>query len=321
MTQKEYIRKLRARLSFFVTNSELKDIVSDIEEIFLDGVSDGKSEEQICLSLGSPNDAAKTILLERGVSFLSKSTLIKAMIFVAVTVISMLFLWNSPSDSVFIMPIIPLGLLLFIENGDLIKLMEKKSSISGIASCIIPAIGIFLFSSLTHALIGENNEALFPISAAITAATALSLVLSIVSVRVNPYGMITVAVGTVAALCIACFQIYAVLHISDGSLPIMSRSQYLNIFIAALFIAAVIIFVFSALRKDKASMFCMYAALGSLMIFSHEKYIISNLYISAEYAKSLWIECFGIIVFSIIITVISIIITAYLSVRKARKNG
>lgn len=317
MTQKEYIKKLRTRLSFFVTNSELKDIVSDIEEIFADGAADGKSEEQICLSLGSPNDAAKNILLERGVSFLSKNTLIKAMIFAAVTAISMLYLWNSPSDSVFIMPIIPLGLLLFVENGNLIKLMEKKPSISGIASCIIPAAGIYLFPSLTHAVISGNNEALFPIGAAITAATALSLVLSILSVRADPYGMIAAA----AALCIVVFQIYAVFHISESDLPIRSRAQYLDTFIITLFTAVIIIFVFSALRKDKASMLCMYTALGSLMIFSYEKYIISELYISAEHDRiiryipgALWIECFGIIILSIIITV-------YLSVRKARKNG
>ena len=68
MTQKEYIRKLRTRLAFVVSENERNDIIADIEEIFSDSMADGKSEEQICLSLGSPEETAKNILLEKGIS-------------------------------------------------------------------------------------------------------------------------------------------------------------------------------------------------------------------------------------------------------------
>lgn len=65
MTQKEYIGKLRTRLAFVVSENERNDIIADIEEIFSDSMADGKSEEQICLSLGSPEETAKISFWKR----------------------------------------------------------------------------------------------------------------------------------------------------------------------------------------------------------------------------------------------------------------
>ena len=66
MTQKEYIKKLRFYLALRLPHAELSDIVSDMEELFAGAAADGKSEAQICLSLGTPKEAAGHILAERG---------------------------------------------------------------------------------------------------------------------------------------------------------------------------------------------------------------------------------------------------------------
>lgn len=331
MTKKEYIRKLRSCLAFFVSENELNDIESDFEEVFTDSLIDGKSEEQICLSLGSPKDAAANILSERGVTVSTGKILAKAFTFAIITAASMYFLWDNVYDSLFIMPFVPLGLLLFTENGKLTGLMERKISVSGIAACIVPMINIFLFPRLADSLLMTELSALFPLGAAITAVTAVSLVFAVLSVKSNPYGIIIPAAGAAASLCIVVLQAYSAYHLNDSvfidigadimAQQIAFRARYINIFISTLFLAGIMIFVLSAFRRDKSSIPCMYAVLGTLMLLSGERHILRTLDILAEIEPilhyvpdSLWIEACGIIIFSVIITVC-------LALRKAKNNG
>lgn len=65
MTRQQYLSKLRKQLQFKLSNSEITDIISDIEECFDAGAAEGKSEEEICLSLGEPKSAAASLLNEQ----------------------------------------------------------------------------------------------------------------------------------------------------------------------------------------------------------------------------------------------------------------
>lgn len=65
MTRQQYLSKLRKQLQFKLSNSEIADIISDIEECFDAGIAEGKSEEEICLSLGEPKSAAASLLNEQ----------------------------------------------------------------------------------------------------------------------------------------------------------------------------------------------------------------------------------------------------------------
>lgn len=65
MTQKQYLTKLRKYLRFRLSNKEIGDILSDMEECFEAGAAEGKSEEDICLSLGDPKTAAASLLSEQ----------------------------------------------------------------------------------------------------------------------------------------------------------------------------------------------------------------------------------------------------------------
>ena len=65
MTRQQYLSKLRKQLQFRLSNSEIADIISDIEECFEAGSAEGKSEEEICLSLGEPKSAAASLLNEQ----------------------------------------------------------------------------------------------------------------------------------------------------------------------------------------------------------------------------------------------------------------
>ncbi|MCM1023207.1 MAG: DUF1700 domain-containing protein [Prevotella sp.] len=65
MTRKQYISKLRKSLMFRLPNSEIDEIVSDMEECFEAGAAEGKSEEEIAVSLGEPKAAAASLLSEQ----------------------------------------------------------------------------------------------------------------------------------------------------------------------------------------------------------------------------------------------------------------
>ena len=331
MTQKEYIRKLRSGLAFFVSENELNDIVSDFEEVFSDSMTDGKSEEQVCSSLGSPKEAAKNILLEKGVKVSTGKTIAKASVFAIITAVSMYFLWNDVCNSVYFIPFLPLALLIFMENGRLTRLTEKGISVTGIASCIIPMINLFLFPTLVDLLFWNRLSALLPAAAAITIVTAASLAFAMLSVKSNPYGKVIPVMGAAASLCIVILQVYAALgigrkyYIDIGEdiriQQIAYRARYINIIVTALFITGIIIFVISAFRRDTSSLPCMYASLGMLILLSRECDILRKLDISSDYKSILYYVPTSLWTTVIYMVILSIIVTVFLVSRKAKSNG
>jgi len=60
-TEEEYTRILRGRLEGTLPGEELNDIISDYSDHFRIGKSDGRSEEELYRSLGSPEDVAREI--------------------------------------------------------------------------------------------------------------------------------------------------------------------------------------------------------------------------------------------------------------------
>ncbi|HOX34109.1 MAG TPA: DUF1700 domain-containing protein [Methanoregulaceae archaeon] len=61
MNEQEFIRILRSRLESTLPEEELTDIVADYAEHFRIGKADGRSEEDLLRSLGSPEDLAREI--------------------------------------------------------------------------------------------------------------------------------------------------------------------------------------------------------------------------------------------------------------------
>ncbi len=59
--EQEFIRVLRSRLGGTLPEGELDDIVSDYAEHFRIGKANGRSDEELWRSLGSPDDLAKEI--------------------------------------------------------------------------------------------------------------------------------------------------------------------------------------------------------------------------------------------------------------------
>lgn len=61
-TEQEYIRTLRDRLTGHVSQEDLDEILSDYAEHFSIGKSEGRSEQELCTALGTPEDVAREIL-------------------------------------------------------------------------------------------------------------------------------------------------------------------------------------------------------------------------------------------------------------------
>lgn len=61
MNNKQFMNELESSLKG-ISNEERQDILQDFQEHFINGLEDGKSEEEIASSLGSPHHIAKELL-------------------------------------------------------------------------------------------------------------------------------------------------------------------------------------------------------------------------------------------------------------------
>ena len=64
ISQRSFMKKLKFYLAFYFDDKEVNSISNDYDEWFAVEISHGKSEEQICLALGSPQKAVSDLLLD-----------------------------------------------------------------------------------------------------------------------------------------------------------------------------------------------------------------------------------------------------------------
>lgn len=331
MTKDEYIRKLRSKLRFSLSSGEINDIAGDISEVFADGMADGRSEGEICISLGAPADAARNILSEHGISPDNGRAFAKAAIFIVITVAALCFLWGNTYDSTFIMPLVPIGLLLMLEDGKLSGLTGKKPSMLSLIAVILSAAGVFFFGRLADEVLACNEAVLMGLSAALTAVTAAMPVCAVLSVRVSRFGAAVPICGGVISAVIIGFMTFSAFHITERyytdsdisyeMMQIMYRSKFLNIFITALFAAMALVFVTLAVRRDRLTLPCMYAVMGFLMILSKEKGILRAIDPSMPVGSILKLVPVSLIIAVVGTVILSAAADIYLIRRKAKSNG
>ncbi|OEH53507.1 hypothetical protein AQ616_13475 [Oceanobacillus sp. E9] len=73
MNKHEFLQKLQAKLTN-IPDHEQKEITRDIEEHFIAGLEEGKTEEQIADSLGSPQQLAKDVTANYHVEKVNQNT-------------------------------------------------------------------------------------------------------------------------------------------------------------------------------------------------------------------------------------------------------
>lgn len=331
MTKDEYIRKLRSKLRFSLSAGEIRDIAGDISEVFADGIADGRSEGEICTSLGSPADAAGNILTEHGISPNTGRTFAKAVISAVIMGAALYLLWRSPSVGTFAAAFLPTVLLLIIEEGKLSHLAEKKTSVLSLIAVILAAVSVFVFGRLADAVLRGNEEVLMPLSAVLTAIAAAMLICAVMSVRVSRFGAAAPVCGGVISAVIIGFMAYSAFHIterhftdSDMSyemMQIMYRSKFLNIFITALFIAMALTFITLAVRRDRLTLPCMYAVMGVMMILSKERGVLRAVDPSMPVDNIIKLVPVSLIIAAVGMLMLSAAADIYLIRRKVKSNG
>ena len=330
MTKDEYIRKLRSKLRFFLSAVEIRDIAGDISEVFADGIAEGRSEGEICTSLGSPADAARNILTEHGISTNTGMSLAKAVISAVIMGAALYLLWSSPSEGVFAAAVLPTVLLLIIEAGKLSHLAENRASVLSLIAVILAAVSVFVFGRLADAVLLGNEEVLMPLSAVLTAIAAAMLICVVLSVRVSRFGAAAPVCGGVISAVIIGFMAYSAFHITERHftdsnmsyemMQIMYRSKFLNIFITALFIAMALTFITLAVRRDRLTLPCMYAVMGVMMILSKERGILRAVDPSMPVDNIMRLMPVSLIIAAVGMLMLSAAADVYL-IRKAKYNG
>ncbi len=330
MTKDEYIRKLRSKLRFFLSAVEIRDIAGDISEVFADGIAEGRSEGEICTSLGSPADAARNILTEHGISPNTGMSLAKTVISAVIMWAALYLLWSSPSVGTFAAAFLPTVLLLIIEGGKLSHLAEKKTSVLSLIAVILAAVSVFVFGRLADSVLRGNEEVLMPLSAVLTAIAAAMLICAVLSVRVSRFGAAAPVCGGVISAVIIGFMAYSSFHITEQfytdadmsyeMMQIMYRSKFLNIFITALFIAMALTFITLAVRRDRLTLPCMYAVMGIMLILSKERGILRAVDPSMPVGNIIKLVPVSLIIAAVGMLMLSAAADVYL-IRKAKYNG
>lgn len=77
MTKDEYLKELRARLTFRKSRREVKEILTEYSSFFETGLKDGRTEEGLCESFGSPKELAFEITGKVGSLFFIKEVIIR----------------------------------------------------------------------------------------------------------------------------------------------------------------------------------------------------------------------------------------------------
>ncbi len=331
MTKDEYIRKLRSKLRFFLSAVEIRDIAGDISEVFADGIAEGRSEGEICTSLGSPADAAGNILTEHGISANTGMSLAKTVISAVIMWAALYLLWSSPSVGIFAAAVLPAVLLLIIEAGKLSHLAENRASVLSIIGVVLAAVSVFVFGRLADAVLSCNEAALLPLGAVLTAIAAAMLICAVLSVRVSRFGAAAPVCGGVISAVIIGFMAYSAFHIterhftdSDMSYEMMQiiyRSKFLNIFMMTLFASAAFVFVTLGIRRDRLTLPCMYAVMGIMMILSKERGILRAVDPSMPVDNIIKLVPVSLIIAAAGMLMLSAAADIYLIRRKVKSNG
>ncbi len=189
MTRQQYLHQLQNQLCFLLPDNEISDILCDMEECFEAGIADGKTEEDICLSLGSPRDAVKAILSERTESAVPLASrigkkYISPTICAALGVLVLLNVDFMTSGALAIAGIIlPLLIHLILErNNFLAAFKAEKTDIFALSAAILWFGAVLIFLPFSNVMLSADGDAAFILSIKISALIIVPQVFLLISI-------------------------------------------------------------------------------------------------------------------------------------------
>ena len=220
MTQKQYLDKLRNSLRFRLSEVEIDDILSDMRECFEAGISEGKSEKEICIGLGDPKEAAVSLIKEQKNSFAGFAARLAEYWLPIVIIIVILggfyYLRISEMSDQYRQPT---ALVLYTIPLLIWLLLERKSFFTSICECkfkpdfftlagsvLIFAAGI-IYSGFPLTFINDEKSLISSISIALTLLVPIAMLMLVISLWKNapkPFSL--------AAIAVTLFMVYRALQ-------------------------------------------------------------------------------------------------------------
>lgn len=263
MTKKQYIDKLQRHLCFLLPDNEISDILCDISECFDAGMNEGKSEDDICLSLGDPKDAAKEIIAERrksagilGSQFGEKyiSTVLCAALGVLVYLSASLKM--SAGLLIIIGLILPPLIHLILERNNLKNALkaEKSETYSLFASVFLFG-AVLLFRTFSTVILFSDSSAILPLSLKLSALIAAPQILLICSVIKSGKSKLLCIIPAFIICMIAAAEITAFRDLTSESFGTSAYQAYFggalnNTYSVILILTAAALFLWEILNRN-----------------------------------------------------------------------
>lgn len=281
MTQKQYLDKLRNNLRFRLSDMEIDDILSDMRECFEAGISEGKTEEEICLSLGTPKDAAVSLLneQEKGTSgFIANLMEYWLPVIISIAVIGV-FLYMAMDmeirisrDSNIVFYIVPLILWFLLERTSSFRsIIKYKADFFTFAGSVLTfSAGIICCDFIKKVLIAYDTCRSPAHAIAMTALIFLSLTMLVLSVRKcapKPFLIVTI----ILAVPVMCRAIQSCLFFSSvlkASISVVG--SYTCYCLEAILGSAVLILIWSLICRNSLTLPALYL---SVMMIGYMVYI------------------------------------------------
>lgn len=272
MTKKQYLNSLRYRLCFKLSSEELMEITDDMEECFEAGIAEGKSEEEICESLGSPKSAAAELSAGRKILF---SAAVRPAICIILTLILHYFALSTFWEPFILLIFLP-PLFLFICESPKNAAMAIRSYpveiLPFISAMILPVGGFLLNLFVKFGFADRITSSAIYSAAGFIIITILSLTLLIFyCVKCRNF---VVAVLAGAAFVFSAVTLMRIMNASEKypeSLGIAKALFYI------LPVSALCIVLLSVTDKNASGTASLYPALFSLAFADKLRIVVSRI--------------------------------------------
>lgn len=331
MTKKQYLSSLRSCLRFKFTDTEINDIISDMEECFDSGAAEGKTESEICLELGEPKTAAKDISAERNGSrkvLISRLAeyLLPAVCCIAAVIAGFFVQRTGSGASAAVMCVVPLLMWLVSERKGCLSSIKN-----GAKDIFLPVGGIMLlcgaavFNKLPEGFL-IRSESLPVLAAAAALLICGAMAMMIISIcRYAPKPLIAVPAAGIAVNAVLCFRIINFYNTYGrtgyDTLYNESIGGYLRGMLNILIICSAVYLLWSVMMKGAFALPSVYLSAAALWVgfyIEHYYSALDPLACSEEFYKA---DISVFIWAGVVAAALAMLFTASVMLHGRRKKG
>lgn len=279
MTQKQYLSALGRHLRFRFSESDIEDIISDMKECFEAGIAEGKSEEDICHSLGDPKDAAASLLNEQKkdpAGFAARLLDYWIPVFISAFVIGVFFYFGFKHEIVYIrineiaLYAIPILIWLLLERASLFRsiLKYKADLFTFSGSVLIFTSGIILGTFLRSIIITGLNNMVSPLAVPLAVSISVLIFASMTMLLISIWKYAP-RLLFFAAVIVSALSVYRLIQIccyfaAQFSSKVHIYGLYISYYCDLIFFWGGLLLVWSLFRRSSLTLPSAYFSLVTI---------------------------------------------------------